>query len=65
MKQFLLFLLFSAGLSVSAQDVTGIWRGSFVGQQSKIMKMLGEEDKYKFELQIDQNAKEFEGVTYS
>ena len=65
MKQFLLFLLFSAGLLVSAQDVTGIWRGSFVGQQSRIMKMLGDEDRYKFELQIDQKAKEFEGVTYS
>ena len=27
--------------------------------------MLGEEDRYKFELQIEQNAKAFEGVTYS
>jgi hypothetical protein len=65
MKRFLLFLFLSAGFAATAQDVTGIWRGSFHGQQSKLMKMLGEEDRYKFELQIEQNAKAFEGVTYS
>jgi hypothetical protein len=65
MKRFLLFILLLAGFVASSQDVTGIWRGSFHGQQSKLMKMLGEEDRYKFELQIEQNAKAFEGVTYS
>jgi hypothetical protein len=65
MKHLLLFLFFSAGLFVSAQDVTGIWRGSFYGEQTRYMKLRGEEDRYKFEVQINQNAKEFEGVTYS
>jgi predicted HTH domain antitoxin len=65
MKHLLLFLLFSAELFVSAQDVTGIWRGSFYGEQTRYMKLKGEEDRYKFEVQINQNAKAFEGVTYS
>ena len=65
MKHLLLFLFFSAGLFVSAQDVTGIWRGSFYGEQNRYMKLRGEEDRYKFEVQINQNAKAFEGVTYS
>ena len=29
------------------------------------MELLGEDDRYKFELQLDQKAKAFDGVTYS
>ncbi len=65
MKHFLVFTLLFVGLAGYSQDVTGIWRGNFFGKQNKLMQMLGEEDRYKFELQIEQNAKAFEGVTYS
>jgi len=45
--------------------MTGIWRGSFVSSDKKMMDLFNIEDKYKYELQIDQNAKTFSGVTYS
>jgi hypothetical protein len=47
------------------QDLTGIWRGSFNGQQTKMMEQLGIEDRYKFEIQLNQTGKAFKGVTYS
>jgi hypothetical protein len=71
MKLFLLFLLAGVGLGVQlqAQDLTGIWRGNFrrtpTAANSKLMELLGGEERYKFEVQIDQRNKQFNGVTYS
>ncbi|HUR11510.1 MAG TPA: hypothetical protein VM012_09085 [Flavitalea sp.] len=61
-------LFFSILLSVStlhAQDLTGIWRGHFRSSNSRLIELLGEEDRYKFEVQLNQHLKAFEGVTYS
>jgi hypothetical protein len=50
----------------SAQDLTGIWRGHFIsGNGSKLLDSIGFQDKYKFEIQIGQTEKAFQGVTYS
>src|ERR1044072_7372625 len=69
MKSALLFLFLGLGLCVQAQDLTGIWRGSFkrtpVGANGRMMDLLGGDERYKFEVQLDQNSKSFKGVTYS
>ncbi len=68
MKIFLLFLFYGISLSVSAQDLTGIWRGNFnqsSNSASRLMELLGTEDRYKFEVQLNQHDKIFDGVTYS
>ncbi len=49
---------------VSAQDMTGIWRGSF-NSSDRVLNMLNIEDQYKFEVQIEQDNKALSGVTYS
>jgi len=45
--------------------MTGIWRGSFVSADKRVMDLFNTEDRYKYEVQIDQNDKAFTGVTYS
>ena len=69
MKSFLLFVFLGLGLCMQAQDLTGIWRGSFrrtpVGANGRMMELLGGDERYKFEVQLDQNNKSFKGVTYS
>jgi hypothetical protein len=50
---------------VFCQDLTGIWRGSFVSADNKMSDLFNLEDRYKYEVQIDQHGKSFEGVTYS
>lgn len=67
MKLPLLLLIFCAPFISVAQDVTGIWRGHFLqsGAMSVIEKLYGMEDRYKFEVQLDQRNKNFQGVTYS
>lgn len=66
MRIFLVVLLGMTVLSANAQNLTGIWRGHFKsGGNSKLMDSLGIDDRYKFETQIDQNDKTFQGVTYS
>ncbi|MBL7697558.1 MAG: hypothetical protein JNK79_05350 [Chitinophagaceae bacterium] len=66
MRAVLVFLLCLPVFSASAQDLTGIWRGHFKsGESSKLMDSLGIDDRYKFETQINQTDKSFEGVTYS
>lgn len=69
MKSVLLFLFLGISFCGQAQDMTGIWRGNFkrtpVGQQGRLMDLLGNDERYKFEVQIDQNNKNFKGVTYS
>ena len=56
-----LLLLVESGFS---QDLTGIWRGSF-SSSDRITQLLNIEDRYKYEVQIDQSNKGFNGVTYS
>jgi len=69
MKSVLLFLFLSLPFFIQAQDLTGIWRGSFkktpVASYGHQMEILGNEERYKFEVQLDQNSKNFKGVTYS
>ncbi len=60
----LIFSLMSFGLP--AQDLTGVWRGHFKSNNNnRLMDSLLGEDRYKFEAQINQTEKKFEGVTYS
>lgn len=66
MRVIALCCLLIASFSVSAQDLTGIWRGHFLSDNgSKLLDSMGIEDRYKFEIQLDQRDKVFEGVTYS
>lgn len=65
-RLFLLAILSIAGYGVMAQDLTGIWRGHFrSANNSRLMDSLGIVDRYKFEVQLDQEEKRFQGVTYS
>ncbi len=65
MKRFLFFLFCLVYFSASAQDLTGIWRGNFNSNNGRLLEMLGQDSRYKFEVQLDQRNKAFEGVTYS
>src|SRR5687768_14465146 len=65
MSRILSILFLLAATAVQAQDLTGIWRGHFLSTGSRILELLGEEDRYKFEVQINQRNKKFDGVTYS
>lgn len=65
MKRFLFFLFCGISISASAQDISGIWRGSFRSNNSRLLDILGDDSRYKFEVQLDQKDKQFEGVTYS
>jgi hypothetical protein len=69
MKSLILFLLLGAGFCVQAQDLTGIWRGNFkrtpTAANGRLLDLLGGDERYKFEVQLDQHAKNFQGVTYS
>lgn len=66
MRLTLFFLLLCCGFTASSQDLTGIWRGHFISSNgSKLQDSLGVQDRYKFEVQIGQTDKTFQGVTYS
>ena len=65
MRYKLFILLCLVSNVVSAQDLTGIWRGHFKSENYKILDSLGIDDRYKFETQIEQDSKSFSGVTYS
>ena len=69
MKSVLLFVLLGICFGLQAQDLTGIWRGNFkrtpVGANGRMLELLGGDERYKFEVQVDQNSKSFKGVTYS
>ncbi|MFT3823747.1 MAG: hypothetical protein QM731_07490 [Chitinophagaceae bacterium] len=64
MKRFLLFLFCFTGLYACAQDLTGIWRGNFYSGP-RTQNTLSQGEQYKFEVQLGQDQKAFEGVTYS
>ncbi len=57
----LLFLLLFPILHASAQNLTGIWRGTFYSSRLEIM--YGSNNKY--EVQIDNADRALKGVTYS
>ena len=66
MNKFVLLILFFCSYSAMGQDLTGIWRGHFRSAGNRMIEqLLGEEDRYKFEVQLDQRSKQFQGVTYS
>ena len=65
MKRFLFFACCLVCLSASAQELTGIWRGHFNANNSRFLELMGQDGRYKFEVQIDQHDKAFGGVTYS
>ncbi len=66
MKNIFFFLFSLVPLLASSQDLTGIWRGHFQSSSSSMLERLyGIEDRYKFEIQLDQRNKLFSGVTYS
>jgi hypothetical protein len=48
-----------------AQDVTGIWRGHFRSSNEMYQRLVGDDDRYKMEVQIAQQKKNFKAVTYS
>ncbi|MDI9363940.1 MAG: hypothetical protein QM541_03240 [Flavobacterium sp.] len=65
----LTFTSFIVLLSVifgKAQSLTGIWRGYFIQKDFDIYRGKPTEDKYKYEIQIDNKSNNsIEGVTYS
>lgn len=65
MQRFLLFLFLLCCFSSFGQDISGVWRGHFLSGNSRLTELFGYEDRYKFEIQIEQKAKKFSGVTYS
>lgn len=60
MKRIIFFLLFPL-LHASAQDLTGIWRGTFYSSPYEVL--YGSSNKY--EVQIDNSGRALKGVTYS
>lgn len=69
MKTFLLSLIILLSLKGFSQDVTGIWRGYF-NQVEYVKDPDGKKiaiprERYKFEVQLDQNNNLMKGVTYS
>jgi hypothetical protein len=62
------FLLIINLISLSlihAQDLTGIWRGHFRGNDAPERLAGNNDDRYKMEVQIAQTKNHFEAVTYS
>lgn len=62
MKFFLVIFISSLSLNGFAQNISGIWRGSF---GDSYFGDMSNSDNYKFEIQIDQRQTEVRGVTYS
>jgi hypothetical protein len=65
MQRIVLLLLCFISLSGTAQNLSGIWRGHFKSGNFRNIDTILFDDRYKFETQIDQKDKFFEGVTYS
>jgi hypothetical protein len=60
----ILLFLFTAVL-VHAQEITGVWQGHFRSNPLSPRSSIGDDIRYKFEVQIAQKGKLFEAVTYS
>ena len=56
----LLYILLLLTASAQSQSITGIWRGYFAQNNFGLY-----EDRYKFEIQIEQTKTGVSGVTYS
>ncbi len=59
-----LVILVMLGTQLRAQDLTGVWRGHF-RSNNRMLQLMNLDDRYKFEVQLDQRGKAFKGVTYS
>jgi hypothetical protein len=64
MRRVYAVLLTSISVAVQAQDVTGIWRGHF-RSNDVYQRLTMDDDRYKMEVQIAQQQKDFQAVTYS
>jgi riboflavin synthase len=65
MQRLYLLFFFLSPMLLQAQDITGIWQGHFRSLGSRGEHTSTTDDRYRFEVQIAQRGKEFEGVTYS
>jgi hypothetical protein len=63
-RLFILVLFIAPVLTTYAQNITGVWQGHFRATNIAARSSLYD-DRYKFEVQIAQKGKSFEGVTYS
>ena len=60
------FIILLASTFCNAQGLTGIWRGYFIQKDFDLIKGKPTEDKYKYEIQLDNlQSNALEGVTYS
>lgn len=57
--------LFVFCVPIFSQDLTGIWRGNFISADTKMNDVFNLQDRYKYEVQLDQQGKAFNGITYS
>ncbi|HTQ63369.1 MAG TPA: hypothetical protein VMI12_01155 [Puia sp.] len=60
---YIFFFLFIA-LYARTQELTGIWRGHFRSNEI-YQRLMGDDDRYRMEVQIAQQDKKFQAVTYS
>jgi hypothetical protein len=65
MRRLFLLLLAAAPLLARSQDLTGVWQGHFSSSSREHSFFYSAEERYKFEVQIAQHDKKFDGVTYS
>jgi len=65
MRRLLLLLLAAAPLLARSQDLTGVWQGHFRPSGGKSSSFFNFDERYRFEVQIAQHDKKFDGVTYS
>ena len=65
MRRLYLFFFFFTPVLLHAQDITGIWQGHFRSTSGESEHSFSLDDRYRFEVQIAQRGKAFEGVTYS
>src|SRR5579863_566160 len=65
MRRFYLLLLTVVPLLVHAQDLTGVWQGHFQASDGMHSSLYAFGDRYRFEVQIAQQDKKFDAVTYS
>jgi hypothetical protein len=59
-----IFSFLFIALFARTQDLTGIWRGHFRSNEI-YQRLMGDDDRYRMEVQIAQQEKKFQAVTYS
>lgn len=65
MKTLFTLAFFLLCIPLFSQDLTGIWRGNFMSADTKMNDVFNLQDRYKYEVQLDQRGKAFNGITYS